>query len=117
MFSSVHSLFSAARRYSFALSSVLRHALYQEEQKMKNETVEIEKSEGKVGLTAATLPWWVRLLIAQRVEIVFPKGDSHFTNYCADCGCVLIPTNTAYQDFFDHCLECSENNRSSQGGN
>ncbi len=84
---------------------------------MRNETVGVEKLDGKVGLTAATLPWWARVLIVQHAEAAFPGRHSHFTNYCADCGCVLCATNTACQDFSDHCLECSEKNRSSQGGN
>jgi Zn finger protein HypA/HybF involved in hydrogenase expression len=84
---------------------------------MKNETVEIGKLEGKVGLTAATLPWWARVLIAQHAEAAFSAINPYHLHHCSDCGCVLISTNIAYQYFSNRCPECSKNNRSFQGGN
>jgi hypothetical protein len=83
---------------------------------MKNEMVEIERLEGKVGLTATTLPWWARVLIVQHAEAAFPAVDPHHIHHCSDCGCVLISTRIACQYFSDCCEECSKK-RLSQGGN
>lgn len=82
---------------------------------MKNETIEIGKLEGKVGLTAATLPWWAKVLIAQHAEEAFPMIGPRHLHHCSSCGCVLISTRIAYQYFSDICPECSRKN--SQGGN
>ena len=84
---------------------------------MKNQTIEIEKTEGKIGLTAATLPWWARILIAQQAAIAFPRVHSHHLRHCHDCGCVLITTSMACQYFFDRCPECSIKKQKSKGGN
>ena len=84
---------------------------------MKNETVEKKETERKAGLSAATLPWWARVLIAQHSEAAFPMVDTHHIHHCSDCGCVLISTKVAYQYSSDCCLDCSKKNRSPQGGN
>jgi hypothetical protein len=84
---------------------------------MKNEMIGIERSGGKIGLTAATLPWWARVLIVQHTEAAFPEVDPYHIHRCSDCGCVLISTRIAYQYFSDSCPECSKKNRSFQGGN
>ncbi len=84
---------------------------------MKNETVEKGKLEVKAGLTAATLPWWARVLIAQHSEAVFPSAERRHIHHCSDCGCVLISTRIALQYFSDRCPECSTKNQKSKGGN
>lgn len=87
---------------------------------MKNQTMQAEENKekvGKVGLTAATLPWWARVLIAQHSEAAFPSMNPHKIHHCSDCGCVLISTSIAYQYSFGHCPECSTKKRTSQGGN
>ena len=84
---------------------------------MKNETVEKGKLEGKVGLSAATLPWWAKVLIAQHVAATFTTASPHHIHHCSDCGCVLISTSIASQYVSNLCFDCSPKKRISQGGN
>lgn len=84
---------------------------------MKNETMVNGKLEVKAGLSAATLPWWAKALIAQHVASSFPSTRPHQIHYCYDCGCVLISTNITSQYASSLCFECSPKKRTSQGGN
>ena len=43
---------------------------------MKHEISKIKDKGGSVGLTAATLPPWARLLIAKRLEEALPSLDA-----------------------------------------
>lgn len=83
---------------------------------MKNESVRKVNLEEKAGLTAATLPWWAKVMIAQHSSAAFPNMPHHI-HYCFDCGCVLISTKTAYPYFSHLCPECSTKKQISQGGN
>jgi hypothetical protein len=74
--------------------------------------------EVKAGLTAATLPGWARILIAEHSKVSFPAARPlHVLHHCADCGCTMILTSTAYQIAPDFCPECSTKKQRSQGGN
>lgn len=75
---------------------------------MKNETVGAKKLEGKAGLSAATLPWWAKALIAQHSESSFPASTSHHLHHCSYCGCALISTSATYPYAFDLCPDCHE---------
>lgn len=84
---------------------------------MKNETMANRKPEVKVGLSAATLPWWAKALIAQHVAASFPSEKNYKIHHCAHCDCVLISTNITSQYASGLCFECSPKKRTSQGGN
>lgn len=86
---------------------------------MKNETVRTGKSEGKAGLTVATLPWWAKALIAQRSGEGIPSHHLRHMHHCVGCDCVMICTNKECKifSFSMSCPECSKNKRSSQEGN
>ena len=81
---------------------------------MKNETVGTENQEGKVGLTAATLPWWAKVLIAEHVKSAFPPSASHSIHHCSDR---KFSTNTTSPSFSDLCPDCIKKNSAPQGGN
>jgi len=83
---------------------------------MNNETVGQAKSEGKAGLTAATLPWWAKVLIAQHCDSAFPMACPHQVHHCSHCGCVLISTRTAYRFSSGVCLECGSRKNAPKGG-
>ena len=83
---------------------------------MENEMGEISKAEGKAGLTAATLPWWAKVLIAQHSESAFPTVCPQHIHHCSDCGCVLISTRTASRFSSGVCLECEARKDAPKGG-
>jgi len=83
---------------------------------MKNEASRTNKTEKKVGLNAAALPWWARVFMAQHSHIALPTVNPHHIHHCSDCGCVLISTDMAYRFAPALCPECCEKKRS-QGGN
>ena len=87
---------------------------------MKNEMNGIREAEGKVGLTAATLPWWALVLIAQHTGEGIPSYHSRHMHHCVDCDCIMICTNKECRNFQMSCPECSKHstkNQKSQGGN
>ena len=87
---------------------------------MKNETLGIEKLERKVGLSAATLPWWAKVQIAQHTGEGIPSYHSHHRHHCIDCDCIMICSDKECRNFQMSCPECSESRTKkpiSQGGN
>lgn len=84
---------------------------------MKKEIGKIRNAEGKAGLTAATLPWWAKVLIAQHSGAGIPSNHLRHMHHCVNCDCVMICTNKECGNFQISCPECSKKNRSSQGGN
>lgn len=89
---------------------------------MENKMViETEAAAEKVGLTAATLPWWARVLIARHTEAAFPSFAVHpVIRHCRDCSRAVVSTDPYYSHRSARCPECASKNlknQTSQGGN
>jgi hypothetical protein len=82
---------------------------------MINEKIEIGAEKRKVGLNAATLPWWAKVLIVKHSHDAFPVEESSNDRPCLNCGRVMAFTKVAYQYFSNLCPECTQKNRSYQG--
>lgn len=57
---------------------------------MKNETVEMEKLEGKAEFTVVRLFWWARVMTVKALAVVSPAASSSCVYACAHCHTIIF---------------------------